>query len=117
MSGLNSNRESALDEILDNLFVRLLCRNTPLPIVEWGSQSMAYGAIIMHCRTCDAETQYYVDEEKTEKAIRDRVFSRSSERNIDEDCFDPLERFASGAGGPSEGSRVMTICTTTKNIP
>jgi predicted nucleic acid-binding Zn-ribbon protein len=43
---------------------------------------MAYGAIIMHCRTCGAETQYYVDEEKTEKAIRDRVLSRSLEKNI-----------------------------------
>jgi transcription elongation factor Elf1 len=78
----NDVMDTVYDEILDNLFRCPLCRNTRLPIVEWGSQSMAYGAIIMHCRTCGAEVHYYVDEEKTEKVIRDRVLSRYSEKNI-----------------------------------
>ena len=94
--------ESALEDpipcILDNLFVCPLCRNT-LQIVEWGSQSMAYGAIIMHCRTCGAEVQYYVDNEETEKAIRDRVLSRSSEKNIAREVDEALRSL-----NPEEGA-------------
>ena len=71
-----------LDEMLEILFFCPLCRTT-VRIVEWGSESTcSYGAIIMRCRTCGAEVQYYVDEEKTEKAIRDRVLSRGSKKNI-----------------------------------
>jgi peptidyl-tRNA hydrolase len=41
---------------------------------------MTYGAIIMRCPLCLAESQYSVDDEKTEKSIRDRVLSRYPEK-------------------------------------
>jgi hypothetical protein len=72
-----------VSDLIDRLFVCPLCR-TRVPIQEWGSQSIGSpGAIIMRCRSCDAETQYYVDEEKTEKAIRDRVLSRCKKKTTD----------------------------------
>ena len=72
-----------LDEMLEILFFCPLCRTT-VRIVEWGSESTcSYGAIIMRCRTCGAEVQYYVDEEETEKALRDRMLTmRREDRRI-----------------------------------